>query len=264
MLNPLSVPQTSSIKGKGKALPSGPPALTPTIDPAPPWLPLICWEGTPAFSAHTTKLIEWCKKNESARIKLFSDSTQDAKEAGQKKEVSGVSKEDYFQQLAKQIFVNDSNQSQSHPHLFTTRINCCIQDLCKKYNKVNHKLGQTGAGLVADIGQNVATKALWGEEEVEGEANEDGKDDAEDNMEGVGDVGEILSGNTSLYEKPANESHPGPLGLNSFNRHDGMDIDQDDLHHPTPLQQPPPQVLAPHRSPTPVSFHGSCHIPKLS
>ncbi|KAF9234183.1 hypothetical protein BU15DRAFT_65926 [Melanogaster broomeanus] len=103
------VPQDPSIKGKGRALPSGPPASTPPTNPAPPRLPHIRWEGTPVFSARTTKLIEWCKENETARIRLFSDSTQDAKEAGRKKEVSGVSKKDYFQQLAKQIFVNDSN-----------------------------------------------------------------------------------------------------------------------------------------------------------
>jgi hypothetical protein len=125
MSNTLPIPQNPSIKGKGKALPSEPPALTPPTNPAPPRLPQIRWEGTPAFSARTTKLIEWCKENESARIRLFSDSTQDAKEAGRKKEVSGVSKKDYFQQLAKQIFANNSNQelqtySQSHPHLFTT------------------------------------------------------------------------------------------------------------------------------------------------
>ncbi|KIJ21303.1 hypothetical protein PAXINDRAFT_5483 [Paxillus involutus ATCC 200175] len=151
MSNPLPSPQSSSNKGKGKALPvsseSGPPALTPA-----PKIPQIHWEGNPLFSARTTRLIKWCKENESARIRLFSDSTQDVKDAGRKKEVSGVSKKDYFQQLARQIFVNDTNHelktySQSHPHLFTSRINRCVQDLRKKYNEVNSKLGQTGAGM---------------------------------------------------------------------------------------------------------------------
>ncbi|KIK93459.1 hypothetical protein PAXRUDRAFT_788037, partial [Paxillus rubicundulus Ve08.2h10] len=127
----------------------------------------------------TTRLIKWCKENKSARIRLFSDSTQDVKDAGRKKEVSGVSKKDYFQQLARQIFVNDTNHelktySQSHPHLFTSRINCCVQEsfsLCKKYNEVNSKLGQTGAGmsyedLVADplksnIIQKLVESFLW-------------------------------------------------------------------------------------------------------
>ncbi|KAF8837350.1 hypothetical protein BDN67DRAFT_878858, partial [Paxillus ammoniavirescens] len=98
------------------------------------------------------RLIEWCKENESTRIRPFSDSTQDMKDAGWKKEVPGVLKKDYFQQLARQIFANNTNHelktySQSPPHLFTSRINCHVQDLCKKYNEVNSKLGQTGAGM---------------------------------------------------------------------------------------------------------------------
>ncbi|KIK77363.1 hypothetical protein PAXRUDRAFT_778208 [Paxillus rubicundulus Ve08.2h10] len=151
MSNPLPTPQSSSNKGKGKALPvsseSGPPASTPA-----PKIPQIHWEGNPLFSARTTKLIKWCNENESAQIRLFSDSTQDVKDAGWKREVSGVSKKDYFQQLARQIFTNNTNHelktySQSHPHLFKSQINRRVQDLCKKYNEVNSKLGQTGAGM---------------------------------------------------------------------------------------------------------------------
>ncbi|KIK75859.1 hypothetical protein PAXRUDRAFT_784010 [Paxillus rubicundulus Ve08.2h10] len=151
MSNPLQTPQSSSNKGKGKALPvsseSGPPTSTPA-----PKIPQICWEGNLLFSARTTRLIKWCKENKSAQIRLFSDSTQDVKDAGWKKEVSGVLKKDYFQQLARQIFANDTNHelktySQSHPHLFMSQINRRVQDLHKKYNEVNSKLGQTGEGM---------------------------------------------------------------------------------------------------------------------
>ncbi|KIK74929.1 hypothetical protein PAXRUDRAFT_106561, partial [Paxillus rubicundulus Ve08.2h10] len=97
-------------------------------------------------SARTTRLIEWCKENESAWIRLFSDSTQDVKDAGQKKEVSGVSKKDYFQQLARQIFTNDTNH-ELKTYSQIESIAVFKSNLRKKYNEDNSKLGQTGAGM---------------------------------------------------------------------------------------------------------------------
>ena len=45
-----------------------------------PKIPTIQWEKW--YSARTTRLIEWCKLNDDARIKLFSDLAKDAKEEG--------------------------------------------------------------------------------------------------------------------------------------------------------------------------------------
>ncbi|KIJ05855.1 hypothetical protein PAXINDRAFT_35395, partial [Paxillus involutus ATCC 200175] len=98
-------------------------------------------------SARTTRLIKWCKENKSARIRLFSDSTQDAKDAGRKKEVSDVSKKDYYWGIP------DTARQWTREEVL--RYSCMRQDgracymslLCKKYNEVNSKLGQTGAGM---------------------------------------------------------------------------------------------------------------------
>ncbi|KAF9234182.1 hypothetical protein BU15DRAFT_65925 [Melanogaster broomeanus] len=212
----------------------------------------------------------------------------------------------------------------SHREVLITSlsINRRIQDLRKKYNEVNNKLGQTGAGMsyedlvadptksniiqklvdsfpwwpdlhgwwrknpaynnssagfIADSGQNLETETLLtfkrggegskrrgAEGEVEGEGGEDDEDDAEDNGEADGDGGEIPSGDTSLCEGPAAESRPWSSGLNSLNRHDDMDVDQDDLYHATSLRQPPPQSVTSRGSPAPLSFRGGapCIVPK--
>jgi hypothetical protein len=90
-----------------------------------PKIPLICWDGK--FGFRTTKLLDWCLENESAHIKMFSDSTQEAKGEGRKKEIRSTSKNYYFKQAAQAIFANDPNTeltelSQSHPQEFVSRI----------------------------------------------------------------------------------------------------------------------------------------------
>ncbi|KAG2142016.1 hypothetical protein BD769DRAFT_1316937, partial [Suillus cothurnatus] len=60
-------------------------------------------------SACTSQLIAWCKANNDAHIKLFSDSVKDAKEQGRKKKQSGTPKETYYSQLANAIFSNDED-----------------------------------------------------------------------------------------------------------------------------------------------------------
>ncbi|KAF8546000.1 hypothetical protein OG21DRAFT_1393387, partial [Imleria badia] len=75
----------------------------------------------------TTRLITWFKENEAARLKLFSDSTQDAKDSSRKKEVSSHSRGYYYAEAAKAIFANDDDEdvrhcSQVQPDLFATKI----------------------------------------------------------------------------------------------------------------------------------------------
>jgi hypothetical protein len=106
--------QSQSRQAKGKA-----PAHTvapadendspqPEISPAPNTTKKLAihWEG--AYSAHTSRLIAWCKANDDTCIKLFSDSVKDAKEQGRKKQ-SGTPKETYYSQLANAIFSNNED-----------------------------------------------------------------------------------------------------------------------------------------------------------
>lgn len=67
----------------------------------------IQWEKT--HSARTSQLIAWCKANNDAHIKLFSDSVKDAKDQGRKKKQSGTLKETYYLQLVSSIFSNDED-----------------------------------------------------------------------------------------------------------------------------------------------------------
>jgi hypothetical protein len=72
-------------------------------------IPLVRWDGTPAHAARTTRLLDWCTENDAARIKLFSDSTQDAREEGCSKLVAGHSKASYLREAAKAVFTNDND-----------------------------------------------------------------------------------------------------------------------------------------------------------
>ncbi|KAG1718888.1 uncharacterized protein EDB91DRAFT_1066158 [Suillus paluster] len=67
----------------------------------------IHWEGV--HSAHTECLLAWCKENEDAHIKLFSDSAKDTKEQGRKKKQSGTSRDIFYSQVAQAVFLNDED-----------------------------------------------------------------------------------------------------------------------------------------------------------
>ena len=94
-------------------------------------VPLIRWDK--GFAERTTRLIAWFKENEAARLKLFSDSTQDARDSNRKKEVSGRSRSYYYAEAAKAIFANDEDSdvrhcSQVRPDLFATKIDRRIKE----------------------------------------------------------------------------------------------------------------------------------------
>jgi len=93
--------------------------------------PLIRWDKDCA--ARTTRLIAWLKENESARIKIFSDSTQDARDSNRRKEVSSHNKNHYYLEAAKVIFANDVDEdvqhfSQVRPDLFVRKIDRRIKE----------------------------------------------------------------------------------------------------------------------------------------
>ncbi|KAG1831535.1 hypothetical protein EV424DRAFT_1314251, partial [Suillus variegatus] len=102
------------------------------------------WRRGRGYSARTSQLIAWCKANNDAHIKLFSDSVKDAKDQGRKKKQSGTLKETYYLQLVSSIFSNDEDPETRL--LFSQNPNVCFR-LRKKYNEFNKALKQSGAGM---------------------------------------------------------------------------------------------------------------------
>ncbi|KAG1826512.1 hypothetical protein EV424DRAFT_1319709, partial [Suillus variegatus] len=128
-------------------------------------IPAIYWEKR--YSARTSRLIEWCKANDEARIKLFSDSAKDAKEEGRPRQQMSTQKKNHIQQLAAAIFTNDEDPTiralyEEHPLSFIKPVESQFFRLRKKYNAVNKGLGQTGAGVksVEELDADPCTKNL--------------------------------------------------------------------------------------------------------
>lgn len=87
--------------------------------------PTIHWDKK--NSPRTARLIEWCKLNQEARLKIFSDSAKDAKEEGRTRQQMTTQKNAYLQQLATTIFENDEDPKvreyfKAHPLAFTKPI----------------------------------------------------------------------------------------------------------------------------------------------
>ncbi|KAI6165455.1 hypothetical protein EDD17DRAFT_1454051, partial [Pisolithus thermaeus] len=99
----------------------------------------------------TDRLIEWCRTHESERKKLFSDSTQDAREEGRSKQQLRHGKNQIYIEMAKAIFLHDETEefralAQVNPGMFASSIHSRLDVLKSKYRKQNALLGQTGAG----------------------------------------------------------------------------------------------------------------------
>ncbi|KIK32296.1 hypothetical protein CY34DRAFT_19148 [Suillus luteus UH-Slu-Lm8-n1] len=131
--------------------------------------PTIHWDKK--NSPHTACLIEWCKVNQEACLKIFSDSAKDAKEEGRTCQQMTTQKNVYLQQLAATIFENDEDLKvreyfKAHPLAFTKPIQSQFTfyfSLRKKYNEINMQLGQTGAGLSFEaINGNEMIKSMLG------------------------------------------------------------------------------------------------------
>ncbi|KAG1816385.1 uncharacterized protein BJ212DRAFT_1212215, partial [Suillus subaureus] len=109
----------------------------------------IHWEGV--RSARTECLLAWCKENEDAHIKLFSDSAKDAKGQGQKKKQSGTSRDVVYSQVAQAVFLNNKDLEvqrlfKEDPKAFIKPVSTRFCILRKKYNEFNKDLKQSGAG----------------------------------------------------------------------------------------------------------------------
>ncbi|KAI6004605.1 hypothetical protein EDD15DRAFT_2155263, partial [Pisolithus albus] len=106
---------------------------------------MIQWDDKdPNICAHTARLISWCKTYPDTRIKLFSDSHQEAVNEGQWRQQMSMQKEVYFQQVADAVFTHDHDPCIRQLYAQYLRFR-----LRKKYNNANKTLSSTGAGLTA-------------------------------------------------------------------------------------------------------------------
>ncbi|KAG1828920.1 hypothetical protein EV424DRAFT_1306111, partial [Suillus variegatus] len=127
-------------------------------------MPTIHWEKK--NSPRTARLIKWCKINQDARLKIFSDSAKDAKEEGRTRQQMTTQKNTYMQQLAESVFEGDEDLKvreyfQAHPLAFVKPIQGRFTSLRKKYNEINLQLGQAGAGLsFEELNENEKTRTL--------------------------------------------------------------------------------------------------------
>ncbi|KAG1751729.1 hypothetical protein EDB19DRAFT_1903674 [Suillus lakei] len=85
----------------------------------------IHWEKK--NSPRTARLIEWCKINQDAQLKIFSNSAKDAKEEGCTHQQMTTQKNTYMQQLAAAVFTDDEDPKvreyfQAHPLAFVKPI----------------------------------------------------------------------------------------------------------------------------------------------
>ncbi|KAG1896304.1 uncharacterized protein F5891DRAFT_1193330 [Suillus fuscotomentosus] len=124
-------------------------------------IPAIYWEKR--YSACTSRLIEWCKANDEARIKLFSDSPKDAKEEGRPRQQMSTQKKNHIQQLAAADFYQLMKIQPFMHYMRSTHLaSSNLLKASKKHNAVNKGLGQTGAGVksVEELDADPRTKNL--------------------------------------------------------------------------------------------------------
>ncbi|KAJ7120058.1 hypothetical protein C8R44DRAFT_529464, partial [Mycena epipterygia] len=109
----------------------------------------------------THKIMEYLIDNPTFRIKLFSDSTAEAKRAGRQKLVGKDGKQQQYAQLAEYVFKDDpaemvrfASNIQKYASAVETRLR-----RRKEYIARCNKLGATGAGLDPELvseGTNIA------------------------------------------------------------------------------------------------------------
>ncbi|KAI6006967.1 hypothetical protein EDD15DRAFT_2113800, partial [Pisolithus albus] len=127
----------------------------------------IRWDDKdPNMRARTARLIGWCKTYPDTRIKLFSDSHQQAVNEGRRRQQMIAQKEVYLQQAAAAVFTHDHDMHirqlyAQYPSVFIKPIKNRFQSLRKNYNEANKTLGSTGAGLTAaELRENPEQKKL--------------------------------------------------------------------------------------------------------
>ncbi|KIK13413.1 hypothetical protein PISMIDRAFT_84300, partial [Pisolithus microcarpus 441] len=141
---------SSSTRGRGRGRGLGNAPATPMER-----IPKIQWDDKdPNIRARTARLISWCNTYPETRIKLFSDSHQEAVNEGRRRQQMSAQKEVYFQQVADAVFTHDHDLHiwqlyAQYPSVFIKPIKSQFQSLRKKYNDANKTLGATRAGLTA-------------------------------------------------------------------------------------------------------------------
>ncbi|KAG6377051.1 hypothetical protein JVT61DRAFT_1100 [Boletus reticuloceps] len=111
----------------------------------------IYWDK--GYAYRTDRFIEWCQDNPTKRVKLFSDSTQDAREEGRTRVQLNTAKKNTYMELARYIFEHDAELSAewlAKPQPFVAATQRRHTALRTRYNEQVKRLGQTGAGLTFD------------------------------------------------------------------------------------------------------------------
>ena len=69
----------------------------------------IYWDK--AYLYHTDRFIDWCHDNPTKCVKLFMDSTEDARDAGHAKQQLRTARNFLYEELAKYVFEHDAELS---------------------------------------------------------------------------------------------------------------------------------------------------------
>ena len=109
-------------KNKGRAENSPSSSGNHTPDSVPTKISHISW-SFPEHADWTTRLITYCKDNNDFRLKLFSDSTEEANQQGRTRRQLGTSRDNAYQTLTHVVFEHDRDPelkqaAVSHPTLF--------------------------------------------------------------------------------------------------------------------------------------------------
>ncbi|KAJ7195660.1 hypothetical protein GGX14DRAFT_474648 [Mycena pura] len=122
----------------------------------------------------TDDIITYLSEDPAFRIKLFSDSTADAKQDGRRKLVGKDGKPQMYAQLAKHIFADDPDEQArylNNPAKYATSVETRLRRLKKEYKGLVTTLGATGAGLerhqvlpgskIASLLDDICSKWPW-------------------------------------------------------------------------------------------------------
>ncbi|KAJ7074852.1 hypothetical protein B0H15DRAFT_957044 [Mycena belliarum] len=105
-------------------------------------------------SQWTDLLVSYLTENPTFRIKLFSDSTADAKKEKRAKQVAKDGKTVQYGVLAKHIFADDNNEAPRYandPVKYATSVETRLRRLKKEYIKILTRIGATGAGIDPEL-----------------------------------------------------------------------------------------------------------------
>ncbi|KAK7467555.1 hypothetical protein VKT23_004608 [Stygiomarasmius scandens] len=111
--------------------------------------PRISWDKD---LTRTDRLLDKLENDVSLRNKLFSDSSENAKSEGRRKQVSKTGKLDLHRVLAKAVFENDAKEDvredyKANPDKYAKSVENYLGRLKREYRDTNNRIGKTGAGL---------------------------------------------------------------------------------------------------------------------